>query len=430
MRAGLKILLLFIIVSVALSVQASAQTYEFTNCGAEGRTGPSQSQCDSAYGQEGPNVNIVGEGIQEWTVPETGIYNITAYGAEGSDLDSAARGEGAVISGKLELDNSDVLHILAGQKSDYVGNRDWFGGSGGSFVVKEMGDTPLVIAGGGAGGRSESTYNSIARANTGTCGKGGTGTSGGCNGKAAEYGGHNLEGGAQAAGFIETGDPDQDLRKSGGEDPFEPAKSWEDGMTGGEFYTEYDENGEWNNGGFGGAAPGGWGGTGGGGGYSGGGNDDNGGWAGGGGSFIHADAEDPATSDGNWDTTGSEPHEVYTGSVGDLNQWNEGPGYVTIELIESGDVDFCNFRGPVDECVMNRTNELNDRQYNVSSIFVARSNAVFEAFNGPATLNLSNSSRISGLWRGAFRIETEKPRIQAGASFRPQGERIVIGEGY
>ena len=89
--------------------------------------------------------------------------------------------------------------------------------------------------------------------------------------------------------------------------------------------------------------------------------------------------------------------------------------------------DFCNFRGPVNECVMNQTNELSNQKYNVSSIFESRSIAGFEAFNGRATLNLTNSTKISGLWRGNIRIQAERPILKSGVNFRPEGGRIVIG---
>ena len=67
--------------SMALSQDTSASrdvvTYTFTNCGQTGRTGPSQSQCNSAY--SGTNldgqVNVNG-GIQEWVVPYSGTYAI------------------------------------------------------------------------------------------------------------------------------------------------------------------------------------------------------------------------------------------------------------------------------------------------------------------------------------------------------------------
>lgn len=102
-----------------------------------------------------------------------------------------------------------------------------------------------------------------------------------------------------------------------------------------------------------------------------------------------------------------------------------GDGIVVIRT--SGDSEFCNARGPFNECVMNQTNNLQNQRYDVSSIFEARNKAVFEAFNGVATLNITNTSTISGVWKGEFDIIAENPRVEAGAKFRPQDGAIVVG---
>ena len=61
-------------------------SYVFTNCGSEGHLGPSQEDCDSEYeGTSLEDVVAVTEGIQEWTVPQAGLYTIEALGAEGGD---------------------------------------------------------------------------------------------------------------------------------------------------------------------------------------------------------------------------------------------------------------------------------------------------------------------------------------------------------
>ena len=415
MRAGLKIFLLFIFVSVAFSVQASAQTYEFTTCGAEGRYGPSQSQCDSTYGQEGPNVNIVGEGIQEWTVPETGEYRITVAGAQGGANEAGSSyGRGARISALVTLKQGDNIKLIVGQKGQ--GNNDIddsiydAGGGGGSFVWPVASQEPLVVAGGGAGGIYENFVQSAADANTFPEGSDSqsdndgeqedqdTFYNGGSDGLGGEAGGtyHGGAGGGfrgDGQGYSENGGhgvKNSDAVGGSGETNGQPAGAGGFGGGGG----GYRENSRGDQG------------PGGGGGYSGGaGASDSS--AGGGGSYVVSSAEDVSRNIG-----------------------NDGHGYVNIEFINEVELkeDFCNFRGPVGECVMNQTNELSNQQYNVSSVFESRSNAVFEAFDGVATLNLSNSSRISGLWKGSFDIIADRPRIRSGASFRPQNGRIVIGE--
>jgi hypothetical protein len=89
---------------------------------------------------------------------------------------------------------------------------------------------------------------------------------------------------------------------------------------------------------------------------------------------------------------------------------------------------FCDFRGPKNECVINSTRQLEPQTYDVSSIFEARSTAIFEAFSGTSILNISNSSRLSGTWRGSFEIRSSPVVIQPGASFTPEDGRIVVGE--
>ena len=57
----------------------------FTNAGATGRFGPTQAQVNAAYtGTDlDGRVTINTQGIQEWTVPFSGIYSIEAWGAQG-----------------------------------------------------------------------------------------------------------------------------------------------------------------------------------------------------------------------------------------------------------------------------------------------------------------------------------------------------------
>ena len=77
MKTIFKRFLFFVFLCVS-STLAIAQTYTFTNAGATGREGPTQSQIDSNY--SGTNledkVTIITRGIQEWTVPESGTYRL------------------------------------------------------------------------------------------------------------------------------------------------------------------------------------------------------------------------------------------------------------------------------------------------------------------------------------------------------------------
>ena len=57
-------------------------------------------------------------GIQHWTVPFTGTYQITAVGASGGygNTGTAARGRGAYMRGDFDLMKGEVIKILVGQQ--------------------------------------------------------------------------------------------------------------------------------------------------------------------------------------------------------------------------------------------------------------------------------------------------------------------------
>ena len=140
-----------------LSSSGTSGTFTFTNCGATGRTGPTQSQINSTY-TSGNSLNggvtINTQGIQEWTVPATATYTIEAYGAQGG---GDYGGKGAKIVGTFNLSEGDVLKILVGQvgyhnTSNSSGRSS--GGGGGTYVTKSPYNNTssiLVIAGGGGG---------------------------------------------------------------------------------------------------------------------------------------------------------------------------------------------------------------------------------------------------------------------------------------
>src|ERR1017187_5368374 len=124
-----------------------------------------------------------------------GIYDITAYGAQGGHAygNGNAGGLGAEMAAQFYFPQVETLTILVGGGggSGASGSFEYGGGGGGggSFVVN--GSTPLVIAGGGGG----SCYFSIG-------GSGGTGTSGG-NGGSSSYDGTGGGGGTGGyAGYI------------------------------------------------------------------------------------------------------------------------------------------------------------------------------------------------------------------------------------
>jgi hypothetical protein len=141
---------LVLTVLTLLSVQfGNAQTYTFTNASATGRFGPTQAQCNAAYGAG--VVTVTTQGIQEWTVPTTGNYNIKAVGAGGGQptLTGQLGGRGAEMNGEVFLTAGQILKIVVGQQG--LANQYTSSGGGGSFVTLND-NTPFVIAGGGGGG--------------------------------------------------------------------------------------------------------------------------------------------------------------------------------------------------------------------------------------------------------------------------------------
>ncbi len=120
-----------------------------TSCGATGRSGPSQSQCNSTYG---PGVVTVQNGMQLWTVPN-GVCTLTidAYGAQGVDRPNAQGGRGARMRGTFSVTPGQVLRIVVGQEGVPYGSTSGAGG-GGTYVVDHATQQPLVVAGGGGGG--------------------------------------------------------------------------------------------------------------------------------------------------------------------------------------------------------------------------------------------------------------------------------------
>ncbi|MCV6608788.1 MAG: glycine-rich protein, partial [Campylobacterales bacterium] len=118
--------LLFLLLYFASTVYSFSPSdiYNFSNGGASGNEGPTQDQVNTAYSGTtlDSQVTINTQGIQEWTVPQTGTYSIKVAGARGGGSypsalfsDSVRNGFGAVIYATVSLTQGDVLKILVGQ---------------------------------------------------------------------------------------------------------------------------------------------------------------------------------------------------------------------------------------------------------------------------------------------------------------------------
>jgi hypothetical protein len=146
---------LYKLILVALSfgstglVNAQA-SYTFTPAGATGSVGPTQSQVNTAYGSTNLNGSVtVTGGIQNFTVPVTGPYRITAIGSQGG----YSGGYPATVRGDFTLTSGTVLKIVVGQQGTTVNNgaNTAGGGGGGSYVVNGSNNNIYVVAGGGGG---------------------------------------------------------------------------------------------------------------------------------------------------------------------------------------------------------------------------------------------------------------------------------------
>ena len=292
------------------SVSASSYAFTshtFTTCGATGPNGPALVSCQTAYSskswaQSTSNLNV-SSGIQYWTVPVSGLYEITAAGAMGGGSNASS---GRIVRGRLVINQGTVLKILVGQ-SGVVGSADAAtgGGGGGSFVTTNS-NSPLVIAGGGGGSANGGTSSS-AHGQTTTCGQTGVGSggAGGCSGSGGT--GSTFGGGGGGLSTNGSSKTYPNATDNGG-------KAFVNGGTGGAGGTAggYSSGAQ---GGFGGGAGScacSTGGGGGAGGYSGGGGG-GGGYAngGGGGSYIDASLSSVNTNVG----------------------LNAAAGYVTIEVV-------------------------------------------------------------------------------------------------
>jgi hypothetical protein len=316
-------------------------THTFTNASALGRTGPTITQVRAAYSAAGwaqnqlyLNMTTTTQGIQEWTVPETGSYTIECKGAQGIGGEygttSYLGGKGAKIIGTFKLKKNEVTCIVVGQKG--IGGFDYSpptvplggGGGGGSFVYKKTDSLLYIVAGGGGGGGWDrglgggGSYNQTP-VNGGGSGNGGyqgigSGGNGGQNGPSFQNSDYNDAagggGGWLSNGFngLQVGSTSTYVGYGG--------KGRSDGFIGG-YHARANTNGGLGNGGFGGGGGSGSYGNsgGGGGGYTGGGGGNNMGWVNG--TATHG---------------GGQGGGSYNDGTNQTNQGgnNEGDGSVTI----------------------------------------------------------------------------------------------------
>jgi hypothetical protein len=161
-------------------------SWTFTNAGVTGQNGPNITQVRGAYSsqtwaQNNDYLAMTTNGIQNWTVPQSGSYQIQAFGAGNNGAG------GARMRGDFTFTKGDTIRILVGHRSTSS-----IGGSGGTFVTT-LNNSPLIIAGGTGGVTNNATRDRTGRTTT----NGGQGADGSSTGGAA--GGTNGSGGGGAA---------------------------------------------------------------------------------------------------------------------------------------------------------------------------------------------------------------------------------------
>ena len=233
----------------------STGTVTFTNCSSTGKSGPSQSDCNTSYSGTSLEGDVtLSSGIQLWTVPTTATYTIEVWGAKGGyeggchsngvGSSNCHGANGARMKGEFNLTSGDILRIAVGQRGEsYIlsSTQGGGGGAGGSFVAKgndHSSATKLIIAGGGGGGHYYSGSNPI----PGQITEAGLGNSSTGSGYGAAGGGSWSSDGA-----------DGTYNSKGG-------KGWANLLVGGDRTPDGSSNSHWSrgDGGFGGGGGGSW----------------------------------------------------------------------------------------------------------------------------------------------------------------------------
>jgi len=141
-------------------------SHTFTNCGQQGRDGPTLSSMYDTYSgitwvNNTEFFNSLQQGYQIWTVPKTGNYQIKAYGAKGGNGASTQNmmGLGAWTQGNFSLTLGTKITIIVGQKgSSSQTGYSWGGGGGGGatwVLLDEGGGGHLYCVAGGGGGEKD-----------------------------------------------------------------------------------------------------------------------------------------------------------------------------------------------------------------------------------------------------------------------------------
>ena len=178
-------------------IDLSSVTIFFTTCGSVGRSGPSYEECIEYYSENSPNMLPYLErsetrGVQLFTVPRTGIYDVSIAGASGGrGVCSTTYGLGYAFTKRYLLPQGVPFEVIVGQRGlsgcrgsatfEYCSSPlnttalidecvaayqnlstvdlDGGGGGGGASLFRLYSSNPerfypIAVAGGGGGGAS------------------------------------------------------------------------------------------------------------------------------------------------------------------------------------------------------------------------------------------------------------------------------------
>lgn len=91
------------------------------------------------------------------------------------------------------------------------------------------------------------------------------------------------------------------------------------------------------------------------------------------------------------------------------------------------EIPLCDKRGTSKECISNSSHTISGQDFSIENVFTTTNTAVFQALNERASISVSNSTSISGIWKGSFKITSEdRTTVESGAQFKPEKGRIQI----
>lgn len=108
------------------------------------------------------------------------------------------------------------------------------------------------------------------------------------------------------------------------------------------------------------------------------------------------------------------------------SKWGSTYGNYNLEELGPVGINLCDTRGPENECIPNREHSLSGQKVEINEEFTPTENAIFNSLNEESIIDVNNSARINGLWRGQFKINSYASTLAAGTTFLPENGRIIV----